>query len=171
MAIKKFYTKREKKFWKYDARKKEYWSWGYDIWLADGRRKREAGFMTESDAVAAVGYIRAAEKERKYGFVPDEAKPRLGELVQRRLADVGARKERLIAVRVLTTLTALVGADKIVEGLTTPDVRLYVERREQEGLSPATINRELNVVSSMLNNAAMYFPSLAQWRPPKLPRP
>jgi excisionase family DNA binding protein len=85
--IKKFYSKRVKKHWKYDAKEKLYWSHGYDIRLVDGRRVRQAGFMSEADAVAAVGAIRAAEKELKHGFVADSAHPRLSKMVAKRLAE------------------------------------------------------------------------------------
>jgi hypothetical protein len=181
MAIRKFYSKREKKHWKFDAKRAReglppYWSWGYDIWLDEGerkrvRRKREAGFMTESDAVAAVGRIRSAEKEKKYGFVPESAKPRLGELIRKRLADTREGRAKTSATRILSALEEVIGAHKIVEELTTPDLKLFVERRAADGLSPSSINRELNEVSAMLNNVAMYYPQLTQWRPPKMPRP
>jgi integrase len=171
MAIRKFYSKREKKHWKYDAKLKMHWSWGFDIWLDDGRRRREAGFMTESDAVVAVGRIRSDEKERKYGFTPEAEKPRLGELVRKRLADTREGKPKSSATRILTVLLEVVGTDQKVEELTTPHLKKFVEKRAADGLSPSSINRELNEISAMLNNVAMYYPRLTQWRPPRMPRP
>ncbi len=170
MGVKKFYSKREKKYWKYDAKLKQYWSHGFDITLASGKRLREAGFMSEADAIVAIGKIRSAEKDKKYGFIPDAAKPRLASLVEQRLKDIKKHSENVRSKRVLETLLTLLGTTKKIEDVTTPDLKIFIERRELDGQSPSSIDRELNIISAMLNAASEYFPQLSQWRPPKIPR-
>lgn len=41
----------------------------------------------------------------------------------------------------------------------------------REGLKPQTIDRELNIIVAMFNQADNYFSALDQWRPPRIPRP
>lgn len=50
-------------------------------------------------------------------------------------------------------------------------MRLYVEKRQKDGLIPQSINRELNIVAATLNKAESFYPQLAQWVPPRMPRP
>jgi integrase len=169
--IKKFYSKRVKKHWKWDAKKKEFWSWGYDIRLASGRRVREPGFMTEADAVAAVGVIRRAEKDRQFGFIPESAKPRLSELIDRRVESLKSKREKTRSRRVLDDFASLLPAGIKVTDVTTAHARLYVEKRERDGLLPQSIDRELNIIAATLNGAETFYPALAQWIPPKMPRP
>ena len=38
-------------------------------------------------------------------------------------------------------------------------------------LKPQSIDRELNIIVAMFNQAENYFPALDQWRPPRIPRP
>jgi len=66
MAVKKFHSNKEKPGWKYDERKKQFWSWGFDIRTENGRRKRESGFGSKQLAENAVARIRISEKEGKY---------------------------------------------------------------------------------------------------------
>ena len=53
MAIKKFYSNKAKAGWRWEAKKKQYYSWGLDIRLANGKRLREPGFGTRELAEAA----------------------------------------------------------------------------------------------------------------------
>ncbi|MGI9067184.1 MAG: tyrosine-type recombinase/integrase [Pyrinomonadaceae bacterium] len=41
----------------------------------------------------------------------------------------------------------------------------------RDELKPQSIDRELNIIVAMFNQAENYFPSLDQWRPPRIPRP
>lgn len=170
--IKKFYsTAKKKPGWKWDAAKKRFWSWGYNIRLLSGKRVQETGFHSEADAIIAVGVIRKADKDKKYGFIPDSAKPRLAALVEKRLKDIKRHSEHVRATRVLNTLMTLLGPNKKIEDITTPDLKKFVEKREADGQAPSSVDRELNIIGPMLNSAAGYFPLLAQWKPPKLPHP
>jgi hypothetical protein len=64
--IKKFYSNKSRIGWKYDQQKRKHFSWGFDIRLADGRRKREPGFLNKADAESAVSRVRLWEKEMRY---------------------------------------------------------------------------------------------------------
>ena len=63
MAIRKFYSTKAKAGWRWDANKKKFWSYGFDIYLKDGRRKRESGFATKQLAENAVARMKISEKE------------------------------------------------------------------------------------------------------------
>jgi integrase len=175
MAIKKFYSRREKKHWMYDAKRGQFWSWGYDIWLADGgrkrgRRKRESGFMTEADAVAAVGQIRKDEKDRAHGFIPESDIPTVAELVERRVGSIRNPREKARSTRILGDLLSVLPPLKVPQ-LKTAHLQLFVEKRLAGGIQPQSVNREMNSVVACLNAARTLFAALDQWVPPKAPRP
>jgi hypothetical protein len=53
MAINKFYSNKVKAGWRFDAKQNKFWSYGYDIYLESGKRKREPGFATKDVAESA----------------------------------------------------------------------------------------------------------------------
>lgn len=169
--IRKFYSKREKKHWKYDAKKKLYWSYGFDIRLADGYRKREAGFMSEADAVAVVGRIRQTEKDLKYGFTPASSQPPLHELIERRLASIQNPQEKVRSTRIFGDLISLLPEGIKVTELKTTHLQLFVEKRLKDGVKPQSADRELHSIAACLNAARMLFPQLEQWTSPRIPHP
>ncbi len=208
MGYKKVYSKGKKgrcpgPAWKWDDRKQKWWSHGFDITLADDRRKRESGFFTQADALAAIAQIRLAEKEKRYGFGPGPAPPLLSDLIHSRLPDIKNPNERVRSERVLNDFLKIVEIalrlpsnknlnerervervlheyqkiaeikepKKTVEDLTTSDLRLFVAKRVVDGVQPQSINRELNIISATMHAADTYFPQLAQWKTPKIPRP
>jgi hypothetical protein len=132
MVIKKFYSAREKAGWRWDAAKKKFSSWGFDIWLADGRRKRESGFASKQIAESAAARIRLGEKNRRYELVDRQTFPALQELFQKRIETINQHAEKMRAVRVLQTLLECLaekGFSSIrVNELTTAQINLYVER-------------------------------------------
>jgi integrase len=156
--------------WKWDDKEKKWWSHGYDITLADGTRRRESGFFSQADAEAAVGRIRLAEKEKKYGFISEASRPTLASLIEKRLAGMPTRRERVRSERVLGDFQKLLPKKIKVDEVTTAHIRWYVEKRL--GLvSPQSVNRELNIISATLRAAEIFYPVLAQWLPPRIPRP
>lgn len=171
--IKKFYSKRkEMPGWKRDPNTGQFWSWGYDIWLRNPKRRvRESGFATRGDAEAAVGRIRQAEKDKKYGFTRASAQPLVSDLVERRLASIYNPRELTYSKRVLGAFLAVLPAGLRVPELAPPHGQLFVERRLAAGLQPQSVSRELNSVVACLNAARTFFPQLEQWVPPRLPRP
>ncbi len=63
MAIKKVFSNKAKPGWKFDEKKNQFWSWGFDIRTENGSRKRESGFGSRQLAENAVARIRISEKE------------------------------------------------------------------------------------------------------------
>ena len=105
---------------------------GFDIWLADGRRKRESGFASKQTAESAAARIRLGEKNRRYELVDRQTFPALQELFQKRIETINQHAEKMRAVRVLQTLLECLaekGFSSIrVNELTTAQINLYVER-------------------------------------------
>ena len=169
--IKKFYSRRHRPGWKYDSKQKKYWSWGFDIRLADRRRKREAGFLNQAEVEAVLARIKLAEKDLRYGFITAKEIPTVRELAQTHVAKLTSRREEVRARRVLNTLCEEIPEGLKVNQLLTAHIDGFVSRRRKEGLGPSSVDRELNIISSALNAAADYYPELRNWQTPKIPRP
>lgn len=167
MAIKKFFTKKAKAGWRWDAEKAQFFSWGFDIRKADGKRKRENGFATRHQAEAAVGRLRLGEKNRKYELIQRNPFPMLRELADKRIANLTDRPEAVRSQRVLSTLIECLDNPRLDE-LTTPIINRYTEIRQNDGVSDATINRELRLIRATLNQALSFFDDLEDWTPPKV---
>jgi integrase len=144
--------------------------WGFDIRL-DGRRIRDFSFDSKAQAEDALRAIREAERGRRYGIPIASRRRRLAELIDLRLETITRRQEQVRSRRVLSTFLALLPADIAIDEVTAADIRLFVTKRQADGQSPASINRELNIVGATLHAAASFFPELEQWRTPKIPRP
>src|ERR1051326_4111291 len=169
--IKKFFSNRHRVGWKFDGKRKQYFSWGFDIRLTDGRRKREAGFLSEAEVQALLARIRLAEKDLRYGFIAQHEAPTVSELAEKHVAKLSNRREETRARRVLKTLCEEIPQGLKVNELLTTHIDKLVDRRRDEGLGPSSIDRELNIVSSALHSAVDYYPELANWNIPKIPRP
>lgn len=162
MAIKKFYSNKQKPGWKENSsyvpaekiavgktqkeNQKKYYSWGYDIdlepiaWDEKGNplrnRKRESGFDSRKRAEAATGRIRLAEKNKKYELTDPKTFPPLKDLFQRRIKLITERAEKVRALRVLQKLLDLLAENDYpnlrVNELTTAMINLYVIARRDE---------------------------------------
>jgi integrase len=166
MAIKKIYSNKAKPGWKFDG--KRYWSYGFDIYLQSGRRKRESGFATRDLANAAVARIKLSEKNRKYELVDYSVFPTCAELFQKRLDNLTVRGERVRSKRVLQTLLDLIPEDLKINELTTAHINFYTERRTKEKVKAETINRDLRAVRACLNQAKVLFSYIENFQPPKI---
>ncbi len=165
--------------------------WEIDIRVSQGpgkrpKRIRSREFRSRDEAEKAVVAIRQAHRARKYGFQPRRERPRLQELIARRLPTLGSKSERTRARRVLYRWLQLLDpavrlnaaqepvagyvSPVTVEEVTTPRIRRYVETRRADGIADSSVNRELNTIAATLHAAAEFFPELEQWRPPKIPR-
>jgi integrase len=144
--------------------------WGFDIRL-DGRRLRDYSFDTRRQAEDALKAIRDASRDHRYGIQIASARRRLEALIDLRLGTITRRPELVRATRVLKTFLGLLPAGIAIDEVTAADIRKFVTRRQADGQSAASINRELNIVGATLHAAASFFPELEQWRTPKIPRP
>src|SRR5689334_8797817 len=98
--IKKFFSNRARPGWRFDSRLKKYYSWGFDMWLANGHRKRETGFANRADVEATVSRVRQLEKESKYGFVRPVEAPTLETVCEKKLSLTPNKHEHVRAKRV-----------------------------------------------------------------------
>jgi integrase len=164
--------------------------WGFDIRVADGnrhkKRVRRYECETRDEAEKVVQAIRKAEREARYGIAPMANRPRLQDLIAKRLPIIAAKAERTRARRVLYTwLKILDPAVKLgpkfepkegqrspvkVDEIKTASIRKYVELRLNDGQAPSSINRELSIIGATLNQAGEHFSELEQWKPPKMPK-
>jgi integrase len=169
--IKKFYSNRHRPGWKYDSKRKQFYSWGFDIRLSDQRRKREAGFLSQAEVEAVLARIRLAEKDLRYGLMAPKAVPTVRELAEKHTAKLTSRREEVRARRVLNTLCEVIPGGLKINELLATHLSDFVDRRRKEGLGPSSVDRELNIISSALHAAADYYPELRDWNLPKIPRP
>lgn len=136
----------------------------------NGKRFRRM-FFRRSDAEAVAYKIKHDAIARRYGLPVMSERPFLSDLIEKRLAAIDNPREHTRAVRVLNGLLNLLPAAICVDELTKSSIQLYVEKRQRDGLKAQSIHRELNIINPMLNQIDLYYPSLEQWRPPKMPRP
>lgn len=120
---------------------------------------------------AALARIRLAEKGLRYSFLMPLEIPTVQELAERHVEQIANRREEVRARRVLNNLSEEVPSGLKVTEFLTPHLRKFVARRKRDGLVPSNIDRELNIISAMLHAAPDYFPDLANWGVPKIPRP
>lgn len=173
MTIKKIFSRSKKgkgrAGWKWDARSQNWYSYGFQLRLADGTRKQVSGFPTRSAAEQAAANIRLGEQAGKYGIAGPQTAPTLAELVAKRIAATEGPELGRIK-RVLGAWLELLPAGLRIIQVTTNHLRLYTDARAEQ-VKPATVNRELNTIAATLNMAGEFYPSLTQWRTPKIPRP
>jgi len=145
--------------------------WGFDI-RRNGRRYRAFIYDTRKQAEDAVLAIRQRSREAELGISTDPlTSPKLAQLITARLATIDNKREHTRASRVLHTLAEVLPADALVTEITTVDLRQWVARRQKDGQSASSINRELNIIAATLHSAGSFFPQLEQWIAPKMPRP
>lgn len=140
-----------------------------DITLRNGQRIRHS-FDKKSDAEAVLFKYKHDEVSRRYGLPLATEQPFLSDLIEKRLtAYTGAEHTR--AERVFQSFSALLPNGICVDEVTKAAIQLYVVKRFNDGLKAQSIDRELNIIAAMFNSVDLYFPQLAQWRPPRMPRP
>lgn len=151
--------------------------WGFDLRLTDpetGRktiRARRFEFDSWEEAERVALQVLRADQAARHGVTPPVPAPSLRRILEHRRDALPEGHERTRAARVIRTWLALLPAGLRAPDLTTPHLRLFVERRQADGQSAASINRELNILAAALNAAPAEFPELGSWRPPKIPRP
>jgi integrase len=156
--IKQMYSRRHKrKMWRLDAKE-------------HGKRFRKF-FFKRSDAEAVAYKLAHDETVKRYGLPTSTDRPFLSELTEKRVEVITNKREQTRARRVLTGLLSVCPEGLCVDEIAKADIQLYVNKRKREGLKPQSIDRELNIISAMLNKVDTLYPQLAQWRPPRMPRP
>jgi integrase len=147
--------------------------WGFDITLSNSKRIRQYIYDDKRSAEEAMLALKIRDRERQLGIStgPPPNRPLLTELVEKKVATIARGNERVRSTRVLQQLVDLLPVGIYVDEVTTPHIRLFVERRQRDEQAPTSINRELNIIAATLNGASMFYPQLSQWVPPRMPRP
>ena len=172
MAIRKFYSSKEKPGWKKEGQR--FASWGFDIRLEDGRRKRESGFGTRALAEAAAARIKLGEKNKKYELEDKTEKfsPTFFELAQKRLPTIQNKRERVRSVTVLNMFIEMLPEDIKVVDLKKKHIIDFKEKRFADGLKASSVDREITIIAATLHDGENFFEDeLGDWNCFKIPRP
>lgn len=135
------------------------------------KKLKASGFATQSEALNTAVRARHLAEIQATGLIAISARPTLAELIARRVATITPQSEQTRAKRILTQWVNLLPDGFQVQAVETEHIRPYVEARQAQGVSAATIDRDLNIVAATLNAAGEFFSSLKQWKTPKIPRP
>jgi integrase len=141
-----------------------------DATPVSGKRFRKF-FLRRSDAEAVAYKLKHDAITRRFGLPVSSERPTLSDLASKYVDDIRNPRERARARRVLTCFCELLISGLCVDEVTKADAKQYIDKRTRDGLKPQSIDRELNIVVAMFNQAENYFPALEQWRPPRIPRP
>lgn len=136
----------------------------------NGKRFRRF-FLKKSEAEAVAYKVKHDTIAKRYGLPVMSERPFLTDLIEKRLAQIPNKDEHTRATRVLNSLVALLPQGYCVDEVTKADIQKYVEQRRRDQLKAQSINRELNIINSMMTQIDIYYPQLEQWRPPRMPRP
>lgn len=169
MAIKKVFSNKAKPGWKFDAQVKQFWSWGFDLRLENGKRKRESGFGSKQLAENAVSRIRIDEKEGKYNL-QIRSFPKVTDVCEKRLQRIENKRERVRAMRVFRVWLGLLPSNLKINDVVPSHIRLYIDLRLKE-VKASSVNREVTIIASMLHSTFVDFPELENWNCPRIPRP
>jgi len=169
MAIKKVFSNKAKPGWKFDAQVKQFWSWGFDLRLENGKRKRESGFGSKQLAENAVSRIRIDEKEGKYNL-QIRSFPKVTDVCEKRLQRIENKRERVRAMRVFRVWLGLLPSNLKINEVVPSHIRLYIDSRLKE-VKASSVNREVTIIASMLHSTFVDFPELENWNCPRIPRP
>jgi integrase len=161
--IKRQWSKRKKKFIHL-----------LDVRLESGERIRRS-FETKSEAEAVESLYKRNKVIERYALPVALDSPLLSDLIAKRNATLEqngiCRKEKNRTKKVFADFVSLLPKNICVDQVTRQLIELYVKKRFDDKISPQSINRELNCIAALLNNADHYYAALESWRPPKMPRP
>ena len=147
--------------------------WGFDEYIDDGRGKKRLRiyqFETRKQAEEVLSGLRAEERKVKFGLAPLINRPLLEDLITARIPTLAEKAERAKATRVLSLWLTLLDPKIKIDEIDTPQIRLYIKKRQEDERASATINRELTIIGATLHQAGEFFPELKQWKCPKIPR-
>ncbi len=150
----------------YSTRQRAY-TWAINI-TVDRRRIRQSGFATKDEAQNAIAALRLRQRAHRLGLDVDEPEITLQQLLEARQADKAATGTRT-RKRLLSYFADFVAVTDPLLPVRT--VGLSHLRRYRDMLSAhaaGTIKFKMAGVVSALNSAPLYFPSLENYRAPRL---
>jgi integrase len=150
--------------------------YGKKVWGFRGRigKRRVQIYAWESrdEAVRAADDLKRQSIEETYGITPAREPVTLAQLVAEYVKDLDTdnNKNHKRKKVILEAFRDHVGGERLVATLEEPDALSFKRRRLAESaLKPNSINRELEAVASMFNRVGSFFPSLKNWKHPRLP--
>lgn len=160
--IKPEYYDKQRQDTRYDPKTNKWISYRIDVQIA-GRRYRNR-FAKKSDAQAFIDNLRTQKRNRNAGIqTASSSTIRASEFFAAALKNIEREKEQIRAVRIFRIFTEL-HHDPFVNEIGKSHFLEYINHRK--GMKPQTINREITILSSALNNAAQLFPrDLADYVP------
>ncbi len=169
MAVKRVFSNKAKPGWKFDEKKNQFCSWGFNIWLENGKRKRESDFGSRALAENSVARIRINEKEGKYNLTLREF-PLVSDVCQKRLLRIESKKEKVRATTVLQRWLEILPSKLKVNEITPAHIQLYIDARLFQ-IKPVSVNREVTIIGATLHSARQDYPALETWACSRIPRP
>jgi len=169
MKLKKFYVQGRHDGYPFDRQKKQYFTWGFDI-QAGGKRYQERGYVSKQHAEDVIIKIKADAKNQRHSIRPTAEVPFLIELLQAKLNTMTG-PDRSRAKRVFALFLELLPKEIKVTDLRSIDFEKYIQRRLSDGVSAATIRRELVPLVTALHKARKFSEALQDYRPPIIDRP
>lgn len=130
--------------------------WFIKFWV-DGKRHRES--TGTDDRAAALAHLRRRTDEARAGrFVPPTARVTFAEMHELLLANYRFKRNRTDPSRHVRRLAEFFGS-MLGEEITEAQIREYSRKRmEADGMSPATLRRELAILKRMLRLASSQLP-------------
>lgn len=142
---------------------------------------RSKRFPTKTEAERFIETAKQQNQYKRNGLKPpvtaNAASIRLAALITARVADFPKGTRRNLVAKSLTYLLDITGEFICVTDVTFEHLKAYHKCRLRDltprgtRVSETTIRREMTEISSVLKAAAEYFPELANYKPPKIPRP
>ncbi|MDQ3180757.1 MAG: site-specific integrase [Acidobacteriota bacterium] len=169
MAVRKFYSTKAKAGWRFDAKQNKFWSYGFDIYLESGKRKRESGFGSKQLAENAVSRIKISEKENTYNLQIRKC-PLLSDVLEKHVLRIEGKKAKGRAVVIFNQWLSLIPTSLRFNELTPALIRLFIDERQSK-VKASSINREVTFIASAIHSAYIDFPELENFPLPKIPRP
>lgn len=146
---------------------------GYQIDMQVGGRRHRNTFRTKGEAEQFIDDMRRQKIYSKAGLQnPMRASVSLADLFTKRIAEIKNVQEVIRATRVFETFRKQFAFPPAVVDVRTAHFQIYINEREAAGVKPATINREINVLSTAFKRAtALFAIELEEYDPPRIARP
>ncbi|MDQ3748044.1 MAG: site-specific integrase [Acidobacteriota bacterium] len=176
MAIKVIYSEKEKPAWSYDYKQKRWKGFLLNIWKFNGvgkpLKRIRIQYARRIDAEAAELEIEIEKKNARAGVFKSAHKRKitLRDLFDKRLELIQAVPERGRAIRVFNYFIETTGNIAVSE-IRTAHFAEFNRRRAADGLKPASIRREITILSAALKRANESFTELEDFICPRIARP
>lgn len=146
--------------------------WRIDVRI-NGKRYRNKRFETKKQAETFIDTLKLEHKYKRAGLSNSfQLAPRISEVFQKRLDRAKTRRDFQRCERVFKYFLDVVGFDLRITETRTAHFQKFINARTADGVSPATVHRELVPISAAFRTASEVFPDLLDgYEPPAVKRP